>query len=180
MSKLSDLTAQKFGRWTVLHRVDSRYSQARWLCVCDCGRVGIRYGGALRSGRSRSCGCVSIESRNRSGSCFGPTYKAWRGMLQRCLNPNNPFYQKHEGNIQVCDRWNPARGGSFANFLEDMGRKPDGFSLFRIDDTQDFDAENCRWMTKTEHHALQRRRMWVDRGYGYNRPAAEIPARIRN
>jgi len=179
LSELVDLTGQQFGRWTVVRRYDSQYAQARWECVCECGTIATRYGGALRSGRTKSCGCIARRHHRPSGSYHAPTYRSWGGMLQRWLNPNNPCFQKHGGRIQVCDRWNPHRGGSFENFVSDMGTRPEGRSLFRIDDTKDFDVENCRWMNKREHHALQRQRTWQDWGLGYSRPVAEIPPRFR-
>ena len=79
-----------------------------------------------------------------------PEYKCWHGMLDRCNNPNNPSYKSYGGRgIRVCDRWNPAKGGSFTNFFKDMGQKPNSeASLDRINPDGDYSPENCQWANK--------------------------------
>jgi hypothetical protein len=76
------------------------------------------------------------------------TYGVWRTMRTRCTNPNHPTYARYGSRgIKVCERWN-----KFANFLADMGVKPDGLSLDRIDNDGDYKFENCHWATQAEQN----------------------------
>lgn len=83
-------------------------------------------------------------------------YEAWRGMRQRCLNPNFLPYKNYGGRgIKICDRWLQ----SYQNFLDDMGRKPGAdYSLDRIDNNRGYYPDNCRWATKSEQRRNQRSR----------------------
>lgn len=91
------------------------------------------------------------HTRNR---CPSPEYISWNAMLSRCYNPkNNRYYRYGARGISVCNRWNPAKGGSFENFLADMGEKPEPkrqFSLDRKKNSQPYSPRNCRWATRSE------------------------------
>ena len=141
-----DITGHRFGRLVVLGRQGrTANGKALWLCQCDCGNTSIVQGCNLRSGNSNSCRCYHHESNT-------PTWTCWKNMHQRCANPNHNSYKHYGGRgIAVCDRWY-----EFANFLADMGERPVGLSLDRIDNDAGYSPDNCRWAT-SQQQAKNRR-----------------------
>lgn len=76
---------------------------------------------------------------------YTPTYQSWQAMRQRCGNPNHTHYANYGGRgISFCPRWN-----IYALFLKDMGERPDGASLDRIDNSLGYSKTNCQWSTRT-------------------------------
>lgn len=92
-----------------------------------------------------------------------PLYRTWRAMITRCHNENCPEWKYYGGRgIKICDRWyDPING--FFNFVEDMGERPEGFTLDRIDCDGDYRPENCRWATK--HQQIENRRIKSNTGF---------------
>jgi hypothetical protein len=114
-----------------------------WICKCKCGKVCEYSTGALRSGKSKSCGCYRIEmAANRvrtHGRSKSKAYELWGAMIQRCRGNRHQSYVRK--GISCCPEWE-----SFENFLRDMGEPKQGESLERIDNAKGYSRENCKWI----------------------------------
>jgi hypothetical protein len=144
-----NVQALRSGRWEVIAPAPSRNSQPYVLCRCDCGAEKEVALVSIRTGRSRSCGCLRREvgpSNKRHGLSDSKTYNVWLGMRQRCLNPNNPAYTNYGGRgITIAPAWD-----TFDQFLADMGEVPEGMTLERKDNDKGYGPDNCVWASRLE------------------------------
>jgi len=165
------MVGEIFGRLTVrefayVHRYSNGNKFKKYVCVCICGRRIVVAGSLLRAGKTRSCGCLQREiaqkfglsnarhGHNRSAKNGGesPTHSSWAAMMKRCTNPKTNNYELYGGRgIQICPQWY-----RFENFLADMGERPSGKSLDRIDPYGHYVPDNCQWATASEQRRGRR------------------------
>lgn len=154
MGKFIDLTGQKFGRLTVIKRIENNNRrEARWLCKCDCGGETETTSAHLNSGHTKSCGCLSKENSGRHtkhGLSQTRLYKTYTHMKERCYIKSNKSY-KNYGNkgIKICDEWLDKENGlnSFYNWSMQNGYRDD-LTIDRIDSEGDYTPSNCRWVDR--------------------------------
>lgn len=168
-----DISGKKFGRLLAIrrHGVDGQRLATFW-CICDCGSEGVFTGRSLRSGSTKSCGCLKKEMvryRNfrhghaqRNGST--PEYAIWNSMRKRCRDPNDMAYMNYGGRgITVCKEWME----DFMQFYSDMGPRPDSrYSIDRIDNDEGYSPSNCRWATRSQQNRNTRAVRKIARGDG--------------
>lgn len=177
----NDLTGRLFGRLTVV-RFDHREhypggTKIFWLCKCSCGAEKVINANRLCMGRSVSCGTCEKPGGNRED---WPGYSSLKGAVGRCYNPRNTAYKDYGGRgIGICDRWRFGADGKtgFECFYEDMGPRPLGKTLDRIQVGGDYEPSNCRWATKKQQQQNQRRAIYADIG-GVPVPLKKYAARV--
>lgn len=161
MSAVINLIGKTFGQLRVTERAaNDKRGRARWVCICACGNNAVAVGYLLRTSAAKSCGCMRATIlathaiKHRLSDT--PEHYIWRGMKQRCYNPNNKSFKNYGGRgITICDRWQ----NSFENFLADMGKKPSPtHSIDRVNNDGNYEPANCRWATNQEQSDNKRTR----------------------
>lgn len=157
MGKIIDRTGQRFGRCTVLRFNSMRKVGADCRCVwdvrCDCGVEFTNYTPA----NLKQCNECHNKQRSKERTTHGESanksgaYRTWTAMLRRCRDQNHKDYSRYGAiGITVCDRWDTQSGGSYLNFLEDMGSRPHGKTLNRVNGAMVYSKETCEWATIQE------------------------------
>jgi hypothetical protein len=158
MKRIEIQPGERFGRWTIISfsgKVTKRKMRL-FECVCDCGTQGLISIGDLRSGHSKSCGClkkdVTTDRNITHGLCLDPINKhllnVWRNMMDRCYRQTHKHYKNWGGRgISVCEEWHDAN--QFVEWGRCNGYAPN-LTIDRINNDGNYEPTNCRWATKKE------------------------------
>lgn len=161
----------KFSRLEVIEELEPIFTkggnkQRKFLCRCVCGNKKEILMGSLLSGKTKSCGCLHKENKgrekkhgfrsNKINSAMKRTYETWRSMRRRCFDKKNKKkYILYGGRgITICKEWD-----EFLIFLKDMGERPIGKTLDRVNNDGNYCKENCRWATPKEQASNRRKRV---------------------
>jgi hypothetical protein len=141
-AKRKDLAGKKFGMVTAIRPEFKTTKGAwHWLCQCDCGTTFTTCGSRLSLSRTKSCGCNQWRNVTKHNQTRSPTWISWLAMRRRCDDPSSNRYHAYGAvGITYCEKWK-----DFIGFLDDMGERPVGMSLDRINGTLGYSKENCRW-----------------------------------
>lgn len=162
MTGFTRIQGERFFRLTAMEPLDNNFnSNTTWKCQCACGNTWNVKAGHLKSGNTKSCGCLKREKSTANGHAnktHGLTktveYKTWSAMKRRCYNPETESYSDYGARgITVCERWK----NSFENFLADMGKRPSNeHSIERINVDGHYEPGNCKWGTIDEQNNNKR------------------------
>jgi hypothetical protein len=161
---MESLIGKSFERLTVVERASSPNKHTKWLCLCSCGTYVTVWGANLRRGTSRSCGCLHrelVKARNAAKTKVdwsdSPLYSLWSGIKQRCGNPRNRSFSNYGGRgVVMFPEWS-ADFGSFRDWVNsNLGPRPQGQTLDRIDNDGNYEPGNLRWATGVAQSANAR------------------------
>lgn len=146
-----------YGRLTAISPATGRL----WLFHCECGNETLLNKYRVRSGNTKSCGCLNVARITKHGLSKTPEWWVYNNMKSRVLNPRSPVFHHYGGRgITICNRWLGQNG--FANFFADMGPRPSPkHSIERVDNEGPYSPDNCVWANKTAQARNTRRNLLV-------------------
>lgn len=174
MGVVADIACQKFNRLTAIEPVwRNKRNSVLWRCKCDCGNETITTVSHLRSGHTKSCGCLmretsAINMHNitfKTGCSFERLYAVWIEMLLRCNNPEDKAYKHYGGRgIKVCKEWQDYlvfKECAYSHGYNENAKRHE-CSIDRIDVNGNYCPENCRWATNAEQSVNKQDTVYVE------------------
>lgn len=164
------LIGTKYGRLTI---IGFEHAKRHWMwrMRCDCGNEKTLNPSDVKTGKTRSCGCLHNEAARERASKFTNhvkdnkrLYGIYNGMKKRCYSPKEPRYADYGGRgIVICDEWMDEEHG-FDNFVAWANKNgyKDNLTIDRIDVDGDYRPENCQWKTLKEQNNNKRQTLWVE------------------
>ena len=162
MSKLKDLTGQKFGQLTALYKLHNYHKEGTyWLCICNCGNISESWSPQLRNGKIKSCGCLRIVNHSKKhGKANSRLYNIYNKMKSRCYNKNDPTYKYYGARgIKVCQDWLDNFQAFYDWAIENGYRS--NLTIDRINVNGNYGPDNCRWITNKQQQRNKRNTKYV-------------------
>jgi hypothetical protein len=147
----TNIIGKKFNLLTIICEAPKHpgNSNRRVSALCDCGNAGTFVRSEVIHGKTKSCGCLHagpVTHGHTKRKKMSPEYYSWASMRSRCTNKNLAAYPQYGGRgIKIAPQW-----ASFECFLSDMGARPEGTSLERINHDGNYEPSNCRWASRTD------------------------------
>jgi hypothetical protein len=166
MPKFIDLTGKRFGRLTAIQQVEKVITVKLWECKCECGVTTLRNSNTLRTGHTKSCGCLSREALTKRTNLkhglsklpngkVNPLYHVWTQIKQRCRNPRDSGFKDYGGRgITFFAPWDDFK--VFYDWAMSAGYVP-GLTIERIDNDRNYEPENCTWISWNQQRKNNRR-----------------------
>lgn len=158
-----DLTGERFDRLVVTRKAGKVYgTQVLWECACSCGATVKTTTQRLKSGHTKSCGCLSKDRATKHGMHNTSEYRIWQQAKERCHNPKKTSYARYGGRgIFMVPEWR----ADFQRFFRDMGPRPSTeHTLERVDNDGPYAPWNCVWATKETQYRNRRQNVWLEFG----------------
>lgn len=155
----------RFGRLTIIKEMSQKNKPRRFLCECECGNQKVVSLSKLRTGNTKSCGCLQKEVRESfltitHGQSNTRIYNIWAGMKDRCLSSNNPTFKHYGGRgIKICDAW--LNFEPFYKWALQNGYH-DNLSIERINNNGNYEPNNCEWATQKKQSNNTRRSKFIE------------------
>lgn len=159
MKLRKDYSGMRFGRLTVGVVVGKKERKTLWRCQCDCGKTVDVQSHNLNNKRYRSCGCAVHDLVTTHGGSKTPLYRVWASAKERCYSEACKQYHDYGGRgIGMCQEWRD----DFAAFRRDMGPRPVGASIERVNNDGNYEPSNCVWATKEDQCRNKRNNVWLE------------------